>query len=905
MTTLPRLASLSIARTSLGAVVLGFTLLGLWTASDLWGQAPGKPGAPPKKKRVEEEEEDPAKTPPKRKVIQVDDEDPKDKPGTRPSAPPSGDLKELAKQAKHNGVKRLFRELAVPHDVVTFNIPKHVTPSRERVENVEPISAYLGDDPTKYRNVLTLRPFDHDWNPIRAYNPTLTSIHFVQTYERLAQKEVREFLDESWDKYEAASPRYLSRAETFTAAEQALSYVVRWHEGARAKGKRVGDDWAAIEADLRKQLLDEVMLKQLELFAATKNWDQVLALTRRLATAYTNNADRARIAKPVAALIESALKDETLGEEQKQQARKRLHLLEEEFPDNPVFRPIGAKLRTEAEALLDRAKKLAPKKNDADTLQHILGLIRQAEETWPQTPGLNAFKSEMRAEHPILRVGVRGQLPKYLSPGWACTDAERRAVEMLFEGLVKLSPDKTGVCRYRPGLAEYRPKVVSMGREFQLPRNATWSNQQTLNSGDIRFTVKLLKDGVGSGRSCVWGQLLDKVEVKRDPFQVTLRLNQGYLDPLALMTFKVLPQNQPVESKKFAENPVSSGPFRFDRIFSDEGRECVRFVANPSYGSRPGKRDLPHVQEVRFYAYADPLRELRSDRLDVLLDLTAKDAADLQQKASELNVIVPMPSTSTPNRRIYFLAVNQRKLPDAALRKAIAHAINREQLLDKFFRGPLRKQVHKALNGPFPAGTWACNPTLTNRQDKGSLDLFDADSARSLSQKPAVRNAGTLKLKYPDDDPALSKAMEALRDQVKETTGLQLELVPCDHYHLREDVEQTQSYDLAYYHYDFPDETYWLWPLLGPSGRAASDGNFLNFRDDVIQQTLQTAMSHRHFSKVQEYLRMVHKFFHHDMPFIPLWQLDPLLAYHHDVQPAGLDPLLVFTNVEEWRLRRK
>ena len=38
-----------------------------------------------------------------------------------------------------------------------------------------------------------------------------------------------------------------------------------------------------------------------------------------------------------------------------------------------------------------------------------------------------------------LRVGVRS-LPKFLSPGWAVTDSERRAVELMFEGLMKVEP---------------------------------------------------------------------------------------------------------------------------------------------------------------------------------------------------------------------------------------------------------------------------------------------------------------------------------------------------------------------------------------------------------------------------------------------------------------------------------
>jgi ABC-type oligopeptide transport system substrate-binding subunit len=701
---------------------------------------------------------------------------------------------------------------------------------------------------------------------------------------------------------------YLSRSDMLTAAEQALSAVLRWHESARQTGQREGDEWASVESSLRKQLLDDVLLKQMELLAKAKDWDRVLALTRRLASSYTNNLDRERIARPVADMIKSDLINPTNSEEKKQETRKRLQELELEFPANRAFRPLSDGLRKDAASLLQRAKELG---KDKDKLAEVRELLHKAEETWPQLPELRAYKIELNAQHPVLRVGVRGPLPKHLSPAWACTDTERRAVEMLFESLVKLIPDEAGVFRYRPGLAEYRPKVVSLGRQFQLPRHATWSNGRPLDSGDIRFTLGLLKEGVGSGRSCAWGELLDKVEVTGDPFRMTLRMKQGYVDPLALMTFKVLPRNQPtaVDSEKFAENPVCSGPYFLDRSRqSDEDRrECVFFIANPAYGVRPGKHDMPRIQEIRFYTYQQsPVEEVLHSKIDLALDLTAEEADKLRQQADPSRITIRLPSPAAPNRRIYFLAINQRKLPDVVVRRALAHAINREKLLNTHFRGPLGPKVHKALNGPFPAGSWACNPALTNRQNKNSLDLFDADKAKGLSRQAATAVKGSLSLKYPEGDTALAEALKELCAQVKDTTGIVLELVPRDPCQLREDVELTQSYDLAYYHYDFPDETFWLWPLLGQSGRANADNrNFLNFTDDKIQFSLQNAMGYRDFAKVREYLQGLHEPLMNKMPLIPLWQLDPLLAYNQDVKPAALDPILVFTNIEEWRLQRK
>jgi ABC-type oligopeptide transport system substrate-binding subunit len=767
----------------------------------------------------------------------------------------------------------------------------------------------VGSEPEKkIRGTLSVIVFDNKWNPAKVpHRPLLTSLQQIRPYERIAEERVREFLSANWP---PQNKNYVPPLEKLVAADQALSAVLRWHESARQTGVREGDEWAPIESELRKQLLDEVLLKQLEILAEQRDWDRVVALARRMASSYANSTDRERIGRPIAEMLKKALNDPTASEEKIQEVRKRLHQLEEEFPDNPALRPLGESLRAQAQGFLERAKELAKDKNDPEKLRAIREALQQAKDIWPQLPGLRAFELELKEDHPVLRVGIRGGLPIYLSPAMACTDNERRVVEMLFESLVKLAPDDSGIYRYRLGLAEYKPRVVTLGREFQLPRNATWYNPNPggdrspprLDSGDIRFTMELLKQGEGTGRSFVWGQLLDNVEVKGDPFRVTLRLNQGYLDPLALMTFKILPRDRDVKSEPFAKEPISSGPFRLQGIRSDERkREYLGFLANPIYNTRSSKPDLPHIQEVRLYASQKPAEELRKFELDLALDLTADEADKLLQQADQFTV--PLPTPTTPNRRIYFLAVNHLKVPQANLRQALAYAINREALLDKHFRKSLKGQkLHKALNGPFPAGSWACNPNMRNGPDKNGIDLFDLNRAKSLSVDKKALGDVPLKLKYPGGDPVLKEAMDELCAQVKDATGITLEPLACEPHNLRQDVEQTQSYDLAYYHYDFPDETYWLWPLFSPL-RATDDSNFLKCNNENLEKLLKDAMSYRDFAQVKQYVQEVHKTFNQDMPFVPLWQLDPLLAYTRDVNPVDLDPLLVFSSIEEWRLR--
>ena len=466
-------------------------------------------------------------------------------------------------------------------------------------------------------------------------------------------------------------------------------------------------------------------------------------------------------------------------------------------------------------------------------------------------------------------------------------------------------------------MAERLPGMAPSGRDFTLPAEAYWSNHDRLTGIDVRDTVDRMATGRGAGRPPAWGDLLVPVQVP-EPTRFRLTLRQGWLDPLALMNFKILPSrpDMDVTSEAFAQHPVGSGPYVYDAgVRGDNGRECVAFKANPYYGARPGKSGLPRIEEIHFIDYKDPVAEFapsKLGRLDLALDLTAKEAVNLKAKAADLDITAPAPAA--PNRRIYFLAVNHRKptLANAAFRCALAYAVNREKILDDDFRAT-PGQPHAALNGPYPVRSWAANPDPKYRHKylgRDTLDPFDPAAAKAKKDESRVGDT-TLSLKYSSGDPAVEKAMQQLAIQVKDALGVTLtpEAEPADA--LRHDVEETHAYDLAYYHYDFPDDVYWLGPLLDT--RGGPDGNYLGYaggdKDDLIP-LLKDESRQRDFPQVREWAHELHaRFLAEEMPFIPLWQLDPLAAIHNDVVPPtsdpSFDPLLVFTDVELWKLNRK
>jgi hypothetical protein len=360
--------------------MLSFAAFVVWTAGDLRGQAPAqkprveeeedtpKPKAKSDKKQRAEEEEEGSPKKPKRNIRPEDEEDPKAKPEAgRPGA--NDELAKLADQATQPAIKTLYRSLAVPYDLVLFK-RSTLTSSGERVQRVEkivPSPFYLGDDPDRFLrdHRLLCEPYSEDWKLDKKYSfaPLPGSLQYIRPYEEIAQDKVRQFLrdDKAPENSDSGIPPYY---EKLVAAKNVLSSVLRWHESAKSTGgrsyERNSEDWKKVVEKLHKQLLEEVLLKQMEELARNQEWEKVLELAHSLARTYKD--DRERIFRPVADMIQRALKGPIASEERKQEALKRLRDLERDFPDNAALQPLSDALCIEAQNRLDRARELAKEK---------------------------------------------------------------------------------------------------------------------------------------------------------------------------------------------------------------------------------------------------------------------------------------------------------------------------------------------------------------------------------------------------------------------------------------------------------------------------------------------------------------------------------------------------------------
>jgi ABC-type transport system substrate-binding protein len=868
----PRLAALLLAP---------FTLvLGVWFLSGWYAATPA--GAQKPKQEEQEEGDEPAKPATKGKVPKREEVEEGD-----PQADETHPV-DLAQEIKNSrgDIRDLFVLLLTPHDDI-------VTTVTGVVHHVEPLAQYVGANPSFTRKLVPVK-IDKDGKRRRMQPMASKHIKEVVSYEEIALRAVDRLL--------------ATRDEArLLAAEKALNAALRFHFTKRERRSEDAAAWTAEATRLRARLL-AIRRDQVNLLATAKQWDKAFRLAEQLARENVENADvqidlvrlalrRAHDSNRLADFVA---------------ARNRLLAAEVQFGYANALEEVRKSLIAKAQRLLAEGNALAETDRAA-----AVDKLRSASQVWPQLPELQEKLRELDREHPVLYVGVR-TLPVYLSPATAWTDSEKQAVELLFEGLVQGSFED-GTWHYRPVLSVGRPRVIPLGRQFELVPDAEWSDGKQVTAADIRHTVQLLKRPKLPGRNPEWARLVEDPRVEGSPRQVRITLRSGFLDPLSLMTFKILPrqfQGQPLrdaDDETFGKNPVGSGPFRYQDTTNEGESPQAVFVANPSY-QRAGRPGLPRIKEIRFVVPRDPVADFKAGRIHLLLDMPTERVGELiKAGVREADI------RTLANRRVYFLAVNHENeaLQSLDLRKALAHAIDREALLKEFFRGGFEaidaqhrlvakaaadtKPLHPALNGPYPLDSWACAPA-----SRVPRNLYDLDKARTRA-KQARLDRVELTLKYPNDDPRVSKACQAMADQLSKLPGLKVTAVGLSLRDFR-DAIMRRKYDLAYCHYDYDSAAYWLWPLFDPdeSARAAGGSNYLRYGDDDdLARYFRLAMSYRNFDDVRKQTHDIHAHLFDKMPLIPLWQLHTHTAVSPDLATAGVDPLRVFSNVEEWRLEKK
>ena len=310
---------------------------------------------------------------------------------------------------------------------------------------------------------------------------------------------------------------------------------------------------------------------------------------------------------------------------------------------------------------------------------------------------------------------------------------------LLFDSLLRVNPQTAALM---PGLA-HDWQVSDDGRTFtfHLRPGVTWHDGQTLSAADVAFTLAVAGDS--EGPSPYRFDLADVVQVTApDSATVVITFDEPGCDALYTVgTVPILPQHllegQSLAEAAFNQRPVGTGPFVFGGWSSEEG---LVLNANEDYWA-----GRPRLDGWTYRVVSDA-KALQQDLRLGRVHLAHLPAA--LEATGRLRVL------SYPADRWHFLALNNDHLAlgDAAVRRALALALDRERLLKVVLDGQ-----GTPMDAPWLSAHWAM-------EGASLMPLtYAPDQARQLLAEVGWRDA--------DGDGFLDKDGERLHVSVSANLG--------------------------------------------------------------------------------------------------------------------------------------
>lgn len=255
-------------------------------------------------------------------------------------------------------------------------------------------------------------------------------------------------------------------------------------------------------------------------------------------------------------------------------------------------------------------------------------------------------------------------------------------VARVFSGLVRIGPKM----EVEPDIATAW-KTSSDGLEwtFELRKDVKWHDGQPLTAEDVAYTYNAIKDKEYSGTKASTFASLEMATVV-DPHTVKFTLKEPFAPFLSALSMGILPKHlfgtEPVSKMKdnpLNRKPIGNGPWKFTEW--REG-EYIILEANPDFYVK----GEPKIARIRYKFVPDTnvaTAQFEAGQVDYFSP-AGKDVARLKQTLGD-----KVKSVSSQILGFNYLGFNHTRfgLNEKKVRQAIAHAVNRKQIVDNIMAG--------------------------------------------------------------------------------------------------------------------------------------------------------------------------------------------------------------------------
>ena len=371
-----------------------------------------------------------------------------------------------------------------------------------------------------------------------------------------------------------------------------------------------------------------------------------------------------------------------------------------------------------------------------------------------------------RAANDTLTLGVTLEPPHLDPTAGAAAAIDEVVYANVFEGLTRI--DETGAVR--PQLATgWTFSEDGLVYTFTLKHGVTFHDGTEFNADDVVFSFDRARaeDSVNAQKGLF--AAIDTVEaVTPTSVRITLSRPQGALLFNLGWGDAVIVAPETAATNK--TNPVGTGPFRFERRVTGDRVELVR------------NDDRAKLARVTFKFISDPSAQvaaLLAGDIDGLPNTAAPESLLQFQADPRFEVVVGTTEGET------ILSTNNTRPPfdDVRVRQAIAHAIDRQAIIDGAMFG---------FGTPIGSHFAPHHPAYT---DLTGQYAYDPAKARELLREAGFGDGFSATMKMPPPSYA-RRGGEIIAAQLKRV-GIEIELIPVEWAQWLEQVFRGDDFDLT------------------------------------------------------------------------------------------------------------
>lgn len=468
------------------------------------------------------------------------------------------------------------------------------------------------------------------------------------------------------------------------------------------------------------------------------------------------------------------------------------------------------------------------------------------------------------------------------------TDGESITVmDNIFEGLVKYKPGTTEV---EPNLAtSWEPSSDGLEWTFYLRKDVKFHDGTPFNADAVVFSFERQRDENHPfhkyGQWDYWGWCFGEIAKteKVDDYTVKITLDTPFapfISTMAMFTmFVVSPTSANEWGEQWFTHPVGTGPFTFVEWVKGDH---ITLEKNPDYWGEKAK-----IDRLIFKVIDDPSARLLALTKGEVHGMEFPNPDDLGniENNPDLQIL------SKPGLSIGYLAMNmgedtpgyQKEFGDVRVRRAIAHAINKQDIIDYLYKG-----TAIVAKNPIPPTLWGYNDAIQDYE-------YNPEKARDLLAEAGYPDGFKTNLwampvsrPYMFDPRKIATAIQA--DLAK--VGIDAEIVSYDWgTYLDKTDNGEHAMCLLGWTGDYADPDNFLYVLLDPdSATVGSAGNVAFYRNPEVHRLNMEAVTTFDPAKRTELYKQVQVLVHEDVPWITLAHATQILVFRKNVKGFVLYP---------------